>query len=174
MKRQLFFIGAAFLYASCGGGDAGYFQNYTRSELRWYAYAPPLIPHVVMNKACLDCHQNGLVVSGRTAPVTPHPEWINCQQCHIRADASIPLFKANRFRGVAEPAMAVKIQPAGPPLIPHRLFMRERCLVCHNAPGRKEIVQTTHPERQNCLQCHVPQQPGVALFRRSQSGANGG
>ena len=165
MKPQYLFGVTVLVFLSCTGEKQTYFQPYKRSDLRWYAYAPPLIPRTVMNNACLDCHETGLVVSGRKAPVTPHPEWFHCQQCHVRADATITAFKANDFQGIPEPTRARKIQPAGPPLMPHRLYMRERCLVCHNDPGRREIVQTTHPERLNCLQCHVPQQPEVNPFQ---------
>jgi nitrate reductase cytochrome c-type subunit len=30
------------------------------------------------------------------------------------------------------------------------------CLDCHHEPDEEEAPQTTHPERYNCLQCHVP------------------
>ena len=31
----------------------------------------------------------------------------------------------------------------------------EACLECHNDPENDEAPQTGHPERNNCLQCHV-------------------
>lgn len=141
------------------------YKSYTRSELRYYAYAPPFIPHEILNPECLDCHGRGLVVEGRKAPVTPHPELENCQQCHIRPQPGVKLFKANRFVGIKEPKHLPRPQPYGPPVIPHRIFMREKCLVCHGDPQRREIVQTTHPERTNCRQCHVPQDTQVQLFK---------
>lgn len=140
------------------------YGKYTRDELRYYAYAPPLIPHEVLNKQCLDCHGDGLVVQGYKAPVTPHPELLNCQQCHIRADESTREFRQNLFVGFKEPQKLPLPQPSGPPLMPHRVFMRENCLVCHGDASRDDIVQTTHPERLNCVQCHVEQESGVAAF----------
>ncbi len=149
---------------ACGEKQSTVYRDHTRAELRYYAYAPPFIPHQVLNRQCLDCHAAGLVVEGRKAPITPHPQLINCQQCHIRPNPSVGLFKRNSFVAWQEPTTAVRIQPNGPPLIPHRVFMREKCLVCHGDPSRKEITQTTHPERVNCRQCHIEQKEDVALF----------
>jgi len=72
--------------------------------------------------------------------------------------------RSSDFKAAALP----KSNPSGPPLIPHRIFMRENCLVCHNDPNRKEIVQTTHAERRNYRQCHISQQREVAIFRENE------
>ncbi len=131
------------LILGCGGDFKS--QNhgkYSREELRYYAYAPPFIPHKVIHRKCLDCHEQGLVVEGFKAPVTPHPELQNCQQCHIRSDESIKPFRKNTFVGLKEPENLKLPQPYGPPLIPHRVFMRENCLVCHADSSRKEIRET--------------------------------
>ncbi len=32
----------------------------------------------------------------------------------------------------------------------------EACLECHNSPDEEDAPQTLHPERNNCLQCHIP------------------
>ncbi len=57
----------------------------------------------------------------------------------------------------------------GPPMIPasHEIVIGEDidhfsnggqdCLDCHYDESEEEATQTTHPERYNCLQCHVPQ-----------------
>ncbi len=166
MRTAIFLSTVGLLLVACDQRpESEYYGKYRRAELRYYAYAPPLIPHPVLNRECLDCHERGLVVQGFKAPVTPHPELANCEQCHVRADERIPLFRANRFVGVSEPTAAVRPQPEGPPLIPHRVFMREKCLVCHADPSRREVTQTTHPERLNCLQCHVEQRVQAALFQ---------
>ncbi|MFQ5706520.1 MAG: multiheme c-type cytochrome [bacterium] len=171
--KILLLLGLAGLASGCGvDAKSAHYGNYHRLELRYYAYAPPFIPHKVVNRQCLDCHENGLVVDGFKAPVTPHPQLLNCQQCHIRPEESVALFKRNTFVGVQEREELQLPQPAGPPLIPHRLFMREKCLVCHGDVTRKEVVQTTHPERLNCLQCHVPQNAEVALFRKNTAMAD--
>ena len=160
------------LTTACGdaGQTSSNYGKYTRAELRPYAYAPPLIPHRVLNRKCLNCHEQGLVVDSFKAPVTPHPELFNCQRCHVYADARVKPFKRNTFVGVQEPADVERPQPAGPPFIPHRLFMRENCLVCHNDPSRDEITQTTHPERSNCTQCHVHPEANVAPFAPRAAG----
>src|SRR3990172_7275085 len=105
---------------ACGKTTSENYGNFSREELRYYAYAPPLIPHKVINRKCLDCHLEGLVVEGYKAPVTPHPQLVNCQQCHIYPDRNIRLFKRNSFAGMLEPKAFNLPQPAGPPLIPHR------------------------------------------------------
>lgn len=172
----LLLLCSVWMFGCRGEAKSRIYKAYHRAELRYYAYAPPFIPHQVLNRQCLDCHGQGLVVEGRKAPVTPHPELVNCAQCHIRPDENVKLFKENLFVGTQEtPALALP-QPAGPPLMPHRLFLRERCLVCHGDATRKEIVQTSHPERSHCLQCHIPQaltsrengNTAFVLIRRSQ------
>ena len=51
---------------------------------------PPVIPHPVADNAtgedCLACHRTGV----KGAPPTPHPERVNCTQCHVRSDLSDP------------------------------------------------------------------------------------
>lgn len=170
MYKILLSLQVGFILLVGGCGDQYQSRNYgkyTRAELRYYAYAPPFIPHQVKNPECLDCHKDGLIVEGFKAPVTPHAEFLNCQQCHIKVGKGKNLFKQNRFAGVQEPKRLRKPQPAGPPLIPHRTFMREKCLVCHSDVSRSEVIQTTHPERLNCLQCHVEQDSEVVLFRKN-------
>jgi len=154
----VYLTSVCILFIGCDKQKNADYGKYTRQEMRYYAYAPPNIPHEVINRRCIDCHLEGLVVQGFRAPVTPHPTLVNCEQCHVRADQTVALFKENHFVGEHEETSLGKPQPAGPPLIPHRIFMRENCVVCHNDSMRKNIVQTTHPERSNCVQCHVAQQ----------------
>jgi len=57
----------------------------------------------------------------------------------------------------------------GPPMIPvdHPVVIGEdvdkfsngasTCLECHNDPDEEDAPQTMHPERNNCVQCHIPQ-----------------
>ncbi len=45
-----------------------------------------------------------------------------------------------------------------PPLIPHRIAddaTYRACLKCHGS-GIKGAMMTSHPERRNCTQCHIP------------------
>ncbi len=146
--------------------ESSTYPEYRRADLRMYEGAPPVMPHAVRNRDCLDCHASGMITEGKRAPITPHPQLVNCQQCHV-PQQSVALFRENDFKHSVKPASLPKANPSGPPLIPHRIFMRENCLVCHNDPARKEVVQTTHPERANCRQCHVAQNGAVELFREN-------
>lgn len=123
-----------------------------------YFGTPSIIPHGVEEEgrsACLHCHENGLVVDNIKTPVTPHPELVNCRQCHLRLQTTT-VFRPNSFAGLPVPERSYRSNPYAPPLIPHRVFMLERCLVCHDDKGLSgTIVQTGHPEREDCSQCHL-------------------
>ncbi|MCB9426509.1 MAG: nitrate reductase cytochrome c-type subunit [Flavobacteriales bacterium] len=125
--------------------------------------APPSIPHEVDDErtmgenSCLKCHQNGGYVDKYKAytPVTPHPEMINCRQCHVAQNAT-DVFKGSNY--IATPAPKAGINKAlvsSPPVIPHQIQMRENCLSCHAGPGAPKEIRVSHPERINCRQCHV-------------------
>lgn len=173
MKTKLVFsllgvLAAALTFISCGEkAESSTYPDYRRAELSMYEGAPPVMPHAVRNRDCLDCHATGMITEGKQAPITPHPQFANCQQCHV-PQQSVALFRENEFKRTITVAALPKANPSGPPLIPHRVFMRENCLVCHNDPARKEVVQTTHPERANCRQCHVAQNTEVELFRANE------
>ncbi len=134
-----------------------------RANARISAYAPPTVPHQLFGIACLDCH----ATSDLGAPMMPHQEITNCRQCHVLSH-DVPLFRRNTFRRMPEPKPALKAAYAGaPPVVPHRVFMREKCLACHAPGAREATANTPHPERIHCLQCHVPQRWDVPLFRRN-------
>lgn len=38
----------------------------------------------------------------------------------------------------------------------------EDCLECHNDPTEEDATQTLHPERVNCMQCHIQQAEDIA------------
>lgn len=172
MKTKLVFsllgvLVAALTFTFCGEkAESSTYPEYRRADLRMYDGAPPVMPHAVRNRDCLDCHATGMITEGKRAPITPHPQFANCQQCHV-PQQNVALFRENEFKRTVSVAALPRANPNGPPLIPHRVFMRENCLVCHNDPGRREIVQTTHPERANCRQCHVAQNGEVELFREN-------
>ena len=144
-------------------------ENHQRSIKSYYnnrAFygAPPSIPHEVESErnmggnSCLKCHENG----GYTdkfkayAPVTPHPEMVNCRQCHVPQNTET-LFKATNFEKGTIPLVGVNNALAGsPPVIPHQLQLRENCLACHAGPSTPKEIRVSHPERVNCRQCHVP------------------
>jgi cytochrome c-type protein NapB len=58
------------------------------SDARHAEGAPPTIPHRVdanaTGEACLRCHRTG--TGG--APVTPHPDRLDCVQCHVQGEVS--------------------------------------------------------------------------------------
>jgi len=127
--------------------------------------APPSIPHEVSSgersmgeNNCLKCHENGGYVEKFKAytPVTPHPEKINCRQCHVPQKTQ-SLFKETNFKRGTIPVVGSNNALAGsPPVIPHQLQLRENCLACHAGPSAPKEIRVTHPERVNCRQCHVP------------------
>jgi nitrate reductase (cytochrome), electron transfer subunit len=158
-------------------------------RLRAYPGAPPRIPHGLSGEeqrggTCNTCHERGGYSPrfGGYAPVTPHPEYASCQQCHV-ADARVvgtpprdgspdalcaqchtmgavePAPAASSWRPLAWPRTGNGVLPGSPPAIPHGFTLRGNCLACHAGPGSVEEIRTTHPERANCRQCHVPAEP---------------
>ncbi|ANW95033.1 cytochrome C [Wenyingzhuangia fucanilytica] len=147
---------------------------------RAYHNAPPYIPHPVASgersmggKNCLQCHQDGGYVDKfkAYAPVTPHPEKVNCRQCHVEQKTNT-LFKGSNFIKIPAPNVgkgANNYLPGSPPAIPHQLQMRENCLACHAGPSAPKEIRTTHPERINCRQCHVinnKETIDIGIFKR--------
>ncbi len=122
---------------------------------RLYFGAPPAAPHEIGGdfSQCLACHGE----QGGAGPVTPHPTRVLCQQCHVAAPEQATKFRGSRFVGLTRPGRAPRIQPKGPPLIPHAVLLRENCLACHALGAREDVLATTHPERLRCQQCHIPQ-----------------
>ncbi len=124
--------------------------------------APPSIPHVISNersmggKSCLSCHENGGFVMkfDAYAPVVPHPEKINCRQCHVPQKVK-RLFKATEFPKISVPNIHNKALVSSPPIIPHQLQLHENCLACHAGPSAPVEIRVSHPERINCRQCHA-------------------
>ena len=143
----------------------------TAYTLRHYPGAPPRIPHPIdpvldRTANCNTCHEKGGFVPtyNAYAPVTPHPEYLNCNQCHVPQNAT-DLFKETEFAAVAPPPLHRPALPGGPPPIPHSLQLRENGLACHAGPAAPLAIRTTHPERVNCRQCHVPSDEGKAFDR---------
>ncbi|TQD36284.1 cytochrome c3 family protein [Haloflavibacter putidus] len=141
---------------------------------RAYLGAPPSIPHPVKNErslggnTCIQCHKKGGFVPkfDAYAPITPHPEMINCRQCHV-AEKTTSTFTSFAYSKPEPPKVgegANNAFPGGPPMIPHQLQMRESCISCHAGPSAPKEIRTTHPNRVNCRQCHLPvtpQQPEI-------------
>ena len=129
---------------------------------RAYSGAPPTIPHDLVTagigaKACNTCHEQGGYVERLSAyaPVTPHPEYESCTQCHVPA-ATDELFTETTWVSTRPARIHRPALPGGPPPIPHTLQLRDNCISCHAGPAAPREVRTGHPERENCVQCHVP------------------
>ena len=123
---------------------------------------PPSIPHPVVDelnmgdKSCLKCHENGGFVAKFNAytPVVPHPEKVNCRQCHVTENTS-SLFKETTSGAFPKPSIGNAEFNGSPPIIPHQIQLHENCLACHAGPAAPKEIRVLHPERSNCLQCHV-------------------
>jgi nitrate reductase (cytochrome), electron transfer subunit len=165
-------------------------------SLRAYPGAPPRIPHGLTAEeyrttGCNACHERGGYVErfASYTPVTPHPELVDCLQCHLPRDAVVgvrfpdrranavclqchvldtplPTFASLDWPAPRWPAIGRAALPGGPPPIPHDLQLRGNCLTCHLAPGAVEEIRTTHPERTDCRQCHLPAAPEVGAYAR--------
>ena len=155
-------------------------------RIRAYPGAPPRVPHGLTEEefrggSCNVCHLRGGHVArfGAYAPVTPHPEFESClqchavadtlvgtplpaagtvescQQCHVDPDAAAPMFVAHDWVSTEWPGVGRRAMPEGPPWIPHDAQLRSNCLACHSGPGAVKEIRTDHPERANCMQCHL-------------------
>lgn len=132
-------------------------------ENRAYPGAPPSIPHALLSekgiggKTCLQCHQNGGYVDQfkAFASITPHPQLLNCKQCHLPKKTSL-VFKDTDWEKIQASPIHQAAMPGAPPIIPHELSMRSNCLSCHAGPAAPIEIRVSHPERVNCRQCHLP------------------
>jgi len=125
--------------------------------------APPVIPHRSMGVNCVQCHSHeGRLLEGvGVAPPHPHrktpglSESSRCKQCHLYR-ATDAVWRDNRFEGVPQVYHAGKRQhDFAPPVIPHRVFMREDCMACHGRQFIRDELKTSHPHRDRCRQCHL-------------------
>ncbi|NNF07739.1 MAG: hypothetical protein HKN21_13330, partial [Candidatus Eisenbacteria bacterium] len=136
-----------------------------RADRRAYDGAPPVIPHESFKMACRECHgSEGIYIQDLGySPPSPHEMTSGmsaesrCQQCHVFQNTTAS-FKPTTFEGLAQDlGSGSRFWEGSPPTIPHQVFMRENCAACHSGPAAREEIRTTHPERERCQQCHVPQ-----------------
>lgn len=134
-----------------------------RAARRAYNGAPPIIPHPIENTndaACYACHSNGVKLAGLRASVMSHAFLANCVQCHApmapapfrEIDATVE----TTFVGLPAPQEGQRAYPGAPPTIPHSRWMRENCKACHGGTQGWAGMESTHPWRTNCVQCHAP------------------
>lgn len=138
-----------------------------RSARRAFDGAPPVVPHPIAQDSaasCLACHGPGLVIKDKVASKMSHPPYASCTQCHVPAGGTeLPVqtvalrepLAGNEFVSIAPPQRGSRAWPQAPPTVPHRTHMREDCMSCHGPQGLFGL-RTPHPDRQSCLQCHVP------------------
>ena len=131
-----------------------------RAQTRAFPGAPPTIPHAIdqLNSAsCLVCHGKGVRAKTLRIPMMSHRFLANCTQCHVeqRPNRSNTLLIGNGFRRrTSSTKSRTRAFSGAPPTIPHAVKMRSNCLSCHGHAGPKKL-QTKHPDRVNCRQCHV-------------------
>ncbi len=146
-----------------------------RAMRRAFDGAPPVVPHPVDQRAvpnCNVCHEQGAKVGDLIAPAMSHAALSSCQQCHVEQSATSRALTASAERGsdvfAAARVAGSEFEPAefggqgarawqgAPPVMPHSMWMRQRCDSCHGVSGHPGL-RTSHPERQSCVQCHAPQ-----------------
>lgn len=137
-----------------------------RAARRSFTGAPPTIPHLVYrkdNKECLHCHLEVRKTPFGISNITPHPEFQNCQQCHVGAqilnkDLVVPEV-ANTFEGWVGETKGYRAHEFAPPTVPHGLLLRTNCNSCHSPDRLDNQLRGPHSRRSNCRQCHVQQYP---------------
>lgn len=174
-------------------------------SLRAYPGAPPRIPHGLTEEEfrgslCNSCHARGGFVPrfGAYTPVTPHPEWsaclqchapdamtvglglprltddVICAQCHVDPDEPPPSLVSVDWRPMAWPELGQRAMEGSPQRIPHTLHLRGNCLACHGGPSAVDGIRTSHPERADCRACHVPIVAEEEVFTRPLDGLRRG
>lgn len=145
-----------------------------RSRRRAFNGAPPVVPHPVAQDSaasCLACHGPGLVIKNKVASKMSHAVYTSCTQCHVPAGGPRILqpeselltpIAENQFVGLAASLKGSRAWPQAPPTIPHSTLMRSDCSSCHGPQGLFGL-RTPHPDRQACVQCHLP---GAELDQR--------
>lgn len=127
---------------------------------RSYFGAPPPVPHTIQSDRasewCLGCHakENRVRLRHKAIAPTPHAEYSQCMQCHVKRNDGITPWKENTFVGLDFPGKGSRAHEFAPPTVPHKTFMRENCSSCHGPKG-EHAIRTPHPYRSQCQQCHV-------------------
>ena len=134
-----------------------------RASRRAFNGAPPIIPHAIErtdDAACYACHGKGLRIGDRVANPMSHGFLANCTQCHAppppKPFATVDQTVANSFVGLPAPLQGERAFAGAPPTIPHSTWMRGSCLSCHGRGSGWVGLESTHPWRINCQQCHAP------------------
>lgn len=176
---------AAFATGACGGdrvaveGGGSKSAATVRAERRAFDGAPPVAPHDNFGMTCIECHNvRGMNVPDvGYAPASPHEitdgmsAMSRCVQCHVFRQTD-DVFVANSFVALRQDLRhGRRLNDLAPPVMPHKLFMRENCSACHTGVAAREEIRTSHPERVRCTQCHVAQQSRTLFESELGSGS---
>lgn len=156
---------AAGALACSESGEVAKSSAQERAARRAYDGAPPVIPHLGFSRACTECHgERGVEVAGvGFSPPSPHEatpglsDMSHCLQCHVEQRTE-EVWRQSTFAGLPQDLRSGRrLNPLAPPVRPHPELMRENCLACHSGPAARKEIRTDHPERRQCIQCHVAQ-----------------
>jgi nitrate reductase cytochrome c-type subunit len=179
----LVILGAAMATAATAGiwgsdeePDATKTPAAERSLRRAYDGAPPVIPHARVGVDCTRCHaRQGMQVPDLGyAPPSPHEQTAGlsalsrCEQCHVFQTTN-EVWRGSDFEPLRQDLrQGLRFHPLAPPVIPHKVFMRENCAACHTGPAAREEIRSSHPERDRCRQCHLEQRTTDEFARKEQ------
>ena len=96
-------------------------------------------------------------IGKKVAHPMSHVTMANCTQCHVEQTNGLfdeLIAPGNNFDGDRPAREGASSMDGAPPMIPHTTLMRTACLSCHGEFGYLGL-KTDHPERSNCMQCHV-------------------
>jgi len=137
-------------------------ERSVRASRRAFYTAPPVIPHELFPASagdCLTCHREEGIYFGKVSSKTPHPDWVNCNQCHLPSRPAFAEVEAetapSTWKGLDTPTDGTRAHVVAPPTMPHRKLLRENCQSCHSAQSPFASMRGPHPERSSCTQCHV-------------------
>lgn len=89
----------------------------------------------------------------------------NCNQCHVFKNP-VALVVASNFAGRPQDLrLGSRLYRGAPPVMPHAKFMRENCNACHRGDAARPEIRCSHPERSNCMQCHLERELETAALR---------
>lgn len=100
----------------------------------------------------------GFLVAGAFLSLDPWPPVPSPQPPSAEAAENPPPGSSKRLP---------RMYDGAPPQIPHSIAgLQGLCLGCH-LEGAQGATIVPHPDRPNCLQCHVPQDPSVKPMVRN-------
>ena len=106
----------------------------------------------------------GFLVAGAFLSLDPWP---------LAPDLRPPAVEAAENPPPGSSKQLPRMYDGAPPQVPHSIVgLQGLCLGCH-LEGAQGATLVPHPDRPNCLQCHVPQDPSVKPLVRNTFGDPG-